>query len=404
MDLEKLYTVEDVARFTNLTTRTIRNYLKEGRLTGKKIGGQWRFTMENISTLLNDGKVKNDVIHSNEQELMDFINGVNTDLSGQMQICSVADYYCNSPRLAAEFGEKLVKLVSEYKGNTDTSFNHYYDEKENKARYIFLGEPEFIIMAMETLREEWKLLTDNLTRFTGKAENYFKGRPDYPSAFMDYLYQEMKVKKTDVIADIGSGVGKISRLFLEKGNTVYCVEPNREMRMISDELLNHYKHYIPLAKTAEDTGIQSDSVNYIFCGNAYDYFDRRLTKPEFKRILKKGGKVIIAYHGAQNTAYLEEFGALVSKYGKESNKRDYRKIFADGSCIEKEFSHSFMESYEDFVAGCRSHSRVPIEGTENDALYLKGLEEIFKRYEKDGKIETAFKLKIQIGDVEDLLI
>ena len=46
---EKLYTVADVARVTGMTSRTIRNYLKDGTLTGQKIGVQWRFTEDEVS-------------------------------------------------------------------------------------------------------------------------------------------------------------------------------------------------------------------------------------------------------------------------------------------------------------------------------------------------------------------
>lgn len=48
---EKLYTVADVANVTGLTSRTIRNYLKDGTLTGAKIGVQWRFTEEEVKRL-----------------------------------------------------------------------------------------------------------------------------------------------------------------------------------------------------------------------------------------------------------------------------------------------------------------------------------------------------------------
>ena len=50
---EKLYTVADVARVTGMTSRTIRNYLKDGTLTGQKIGVQWRFTEEEIKKLFS---------------------------------------------------------------------------------------------------------------------------------------------------------------------------------------------------------------------------------------------------------------------------------------------------------------------------------------------------------------
>ena len=50
---EKLYTVADVAQVTGMTSRTIRNYLKDGTLTGQKIGVQWRFTETEIKKLFS---------------------------------------------------------------------------------------------------------------------------------------------------------------------------------------------------------------------------------------------------------------------------------------------------------------------------------------------------------------
>lgn len=51
--IEKLYTVEEIASLASVTGRTIRNYLKSGRLVGRKIGGQWRFTESEVQRLLS---------------------------------------------------------------------------------------------------------------------------------------------------------------------------------------------------------------------------------------------------------------------------------------------------------------------------------------------------------------
>ena len=60
MALEKLYSVEEVAEMTAVTTRTIRNYLRKGVLTGTKIGGQWRFRQEDIMHMFNQEKNASD--------------------------------------------------------------------------------------------------------------------------------------------------------------------------------------------------------------------------------------------------------------------------------------------------------------------------------------------------------
>ncbi len=51
-EVERLYTVEQVAKMTSLTTRTIQNYLRTGILRGRRIGGQWRFTATDIREMI----------------------------------------------------------------------------------------------------------------------------------------------------------------------------------------------------------------------------------------------------------------------------------------------------------------------------------------------------------------
>jgi excisionase family DNA binding protein len=409
MNLEQLYTVDDVAKFTNLTTRTIRNYLKEGTLKGKKIGGQWRFTMQNITELLNDSNAKIEMIDTYEQYLMDFVNGINTDISGEIQICTIADYYCPVTELASQLSQSFSDFISTYTDDTNfAKYNYYYNEREQKARYIFFGTPDYIIKTMEILQNVWEQLNVNQDCFSAKAENYEKGRPEYPTEFAAYLYNDLGMTKNDIIADIGSGTGKMSKLFLEKGNKVFCVEPNRDMRSLSDKLLNHYKYYVSVAKPAEDTGLKSNSIDYIVCGNAYDYFDRHLAKPEFKRILKKGGKVIVTYYGQYNVQHSNELEELNSKYALKNTSaipqknRDFSDIFQKDKYIEKIFEHTFYESYDDFFAGCMSYSGAPKPNDENYNLYCDGLKNIFDNFKTNDKIKCIFRLKCLVGNVDDL--
>ncbi|HEX2945606.1 MAG TPA: methyltransferase domain-containing protein [Clostridia bacterium] len=408
MNLEQLYTVDDVARFTNLTTRTIRNYLKEGTLKGKKIGGQWRFTMLNITELLNDSNAKIDMSNANEQYLMDFVNGVNTDISGEIQICTIADYYCHVTELASQLSQSFSEVISAYAdGSNLAKYNYYYNEHEQKARYIFFGTPDYIISTMRILQDVWEQLNVNQECFSDKAENYEKGRPEYPPEFIAYLYNDLGISKSDVIADIGSRTGKMSKLFLEKGNRVFCVEPNRDMRNLSNDRLNHYKHYVSVPKPAEDTGIKSNSIDYIVCGNTYDYFDRHLAKPEFKRILKKDGKVIVTYYGP-DLEYSSELAELNSKYALKNTSalpqknRDFSDIFRKDRFVEKIFEHTFFESYDDFIAGCMSFSGAPKPKDENYNLYCDGLKNIFDNFKTNDKLKCTFRLRCLIGSVDDL--
>lgn len=150
-EFEKLYTIDDIANMTSLTSRTIRNYLKDGILEGKKIGGQWRFTMKDIDRFFNNGNVTKDIQYTKKQEVLDFIDGVKTDMTGEIQICTIVDFYCNNKKIAKEMSDKLITVINnnnELKKN-GARFSYEYIEKESKARFTLFGDSQFIISTLE---------------------------------------------------------------------------------------------------------------------------------------------------------------------------------------------------------------------------------------------------------------
>ena len=65
-------------------------------------------------------------------------------------------------------------------------------------------------------------------------EFYLRSRPRYPGKLLEFCRGELGLGAEDQVADIGSGTGFLSELFLDGGNTVFGVEPNREMREAAD--------------------------------------------------------------------------------------------------------------------------------------------------------------------------
>jgi len=155
VEFDKFYTVEDIANMTNLTSRTIRNYLKDGSLEGKKIGGQWRFTMKDIEKLFNNGNVTKDIKDNKKQQVMDFIDGINTDMKGKIQICSIVDFYCDNENAAKEMSDKLIVVINNDKNATKdcASYSYEYIKKESKARFTLFGNSDFIINTLTLLKD-----------------------------------------------------------------------------------------------------------------------------------------------------------------------------------------------------------------------------------------------------------
>jgi SAM-dependent methyltransferase len=73
-------------------------------------------------------------------------------------------------------------------------------------------------------------IEDSTRRFSSRVADYVRYRPGYPPEIVETLKSDCALRRFSVIADIGSGTGFLARVFLENGNRVYGIEPNKEMR------------------------------------------------------------------------------------------------------------------------------------------------------------------------------
>jgi len=90
-------------------------------------------------------------------------------------------------------------------------------------------------------------------RFSDRANQYSLYRPQYPKEVIDYLVKMTGLNPAFRIADIGSGTGIFSKLFLDEGYSVTSVEPNDEMRKASEATLSSYKGFRSIFKQPWNT-------------------------------------------------------------------------------------------------------------------------------------------------------
>ena len=72
---------------------------------------------------------------------------------------------------------------------------------------------------------------DPAARFSDRAEDYVKYRPHYSPEVVQALQEACGLRPQHLIADVGCGTGLLAKIFLDNGNRVIGVEPNREMRL-----------------------------------------------------------------------------------------------------------------------------------------------------------------------------
>ncbi|OGW17482.1 MAG: DNA-binding protein [Nitrospinae bacterium RIFCSPLOWO2_12_FULL_45_22] len=65
---ESTLTIKELAKYLNVTERTIYNLLERGQLPGFKVGGAWRFKREDINNWIEDNKKMNHKIKTKKRQ------------------------------------------------------------------------------------------------------------------------------------------------------------------------------------------------------------------------------------------------------------------------------------------------------------------------------------------------
>lgn len=246
-------------------------------------------------------------------------------------------------------------------------------------------------------------MSDSVERFSNRVANYVKYRPHYPRTVLDFFKSELGLSADSVIADIGSGTGISSKLFLENGNTVYGVEPNVKMREAAEELLGSYSNFRSFDGTAENTTLADDFVDFVIAGQAFHWFDLGKTKPEFKRILKLDGYIALMWNERQldTTDYLREYEAFLIEYSKdyEAVRHDrfdaevLNDYFENGISI-KTFPNEQVFDFDGVKGRLLSASYIP---SEDDARYPEMIEELkilFAKHAQNDRITVLYDTNV----------
>ncbi len=123
-----------------------------------------------------------------------------------------------------------------------------------------------------------------------------KYRPRYPQVLIEFLQRECHLTETAVIADIGSGTGLLTEVFLSHGYHVFGIEPDPAMRAAAEWLLHGYAHFTSIPATAEATTLADHSIDVVTAGQAFHWFDLERARSEFRRILAPGGWVVLIWN------------------------------------------------------------------------------------------------------------
>jgi SAM-dependent methyltransferase len=252
-------------------------------------------------------------------------------------------------------------------------------------------------------------MTDVTQRFSSRVENYIKYRPGYPNEVIETLRSECGLTSGSIIADVGSGTGILTEMFLRNGNTVYGIEPNREMREAAERLLKDYPRYLSVAARAEETTLDDASVDFVTAGQAFHWFDRGKTRGEFARVLKPQGWIALIWNErvTTTTPFLVAYERLLKDYSTDYEQVDHRRIdedvirdfFGSDDFRLKQFKNVQVFDCEGVKGRLLSSSYAPEEGHPNYEPMLAELERIFQTYQDEGKAVFEYVTQMYYGQL-----
>ncbi len=249
-------------------------------------------------------------------------------------------------------------------------------------------------------------MIDPTKRFSTRVDNYVKYRPGYPPGIIDLLSSECGLTPAAAVADVGSGTGILSELFLQHGNKVYGVEPNRDMRQAAERRLKPYPGFNTVDGKAEATTLAAHSVEFITCGQAFHWFDQEKAREEFIRILKPGGWTALIWNERrlESSQFLRDLEELLIKCGINYGQVRHENVYGDFAAFfgANGFKTSTFDNFqqldqEGLKGRVLSASYTPEPDHPNFAPMLEQLLAIFRTHAKGGKVTIEYDTKIYYG-------
>ena len=173
-------------------------------------------------------------------------------------------------------------------------------------------------------------MSDPLAQVFGRAaEDYERGRPDWPAEALDLVTDELGLEPSGAVVDLAAGTGKLTRILAQRFARVVAVEPDDTMRALISGAE-------ALAGTAEEIPLPDASADAVFCGEAFHWFDGAATLREIARVLRPSGGLALMWNRWDfepelPTALYARLGAIYERAGRPGGPRyesgEWRKAF-----------------------------------------------------------------------------
>ena len=141
---DEIYTVDQVAGMLNLHPKTIRRFIRDGKINACKIGKEWRITGLDLKNFLGSENI-NAINHDTQKSSLSLNDNEDHQMKQKIQVSAVVDILVNDVEEATRISNTIFAVMN----CKDPSYgvarcDHIFYKDEMKARYFLWGTPRFI--------------------------------------------------------------------------------------------------------------------------------------------------------------------------------------------------------------------------------------------------------------------
>ncbi len=232
-------------------------------------------------------------------------------------------------------------------------------------------------------------MTDPKRRFSGVALDYARHRPSYPSALIDWIARQARLRPGARVVDVGCGTGISTRLFAARGFDVVGVEPNESMRAQASGAGG--TRYVE--GEAEATGLPSACADLVCAAQAFHWFRIPEALREFARLARPQGRCCAFWNLRRDTPFLREYARTLRRfspdYSAQPHGRETLEKLSAWPGLREVLTASFPNRQSLDLAGLlgRAHSTSYVwVGVKDREGFDRALAEVFARHQENGAV------------------
>lgn len=142
---EKFYTVDQIAEMLEMHPKTIRKFIREGKLRANKVGKQWRITGNDLSNFTEGNKTSISNITGTKNDETYTVEEMTSTNFQKANVSAVVDIIVEDKEESTRISNTLIAVMNSKDPKYGKStINIQYIENDNKIRVMLWGTISFV--------------------------------------------------------------------------------------------------------------------------------------------------------------------------------------------------------------------------------------------------------------------